>query len=73
MYSKDFLHFYHPDQLYSYHSLAKGAFDETKMVTCCVKGYSNQSRLNKNISGHKIPDEERKAIRDKDNCQTGLT
>ena len=37
---------------------------ETKMVTCCVKGCWNQSRLNKNVSYHKIPDEEKKDIRD---------
>ena len=34
------------------------------MVTCCVKGCSNQSRLNSNVSYHKIPGEERKDIRD---------
>ena len=35
-----------------------------KMVTCCVKDCSDQSRLNKNVSYHKIPDEERKDTRD---------
>ena len=34
------------------------------MVTCCVKGCSNQSRLNKNVLYHKIPGQERKDIRD---------
>ena len=34
------------------------------MVTYCVKGCSNQSRLNKNVSYHKIPAQERKDIRD---------
>ena len=34
------------------------------MVTCCVKGCSNQSRLNKNGLHHKIPGQERKDIRD---------
>ena len=34
------------------------------MVTCCVKGCSNQSRLNKNVSYHKIPGQERKDVRD---------
>ena len=37
-----------------------GTFDETKLVTCRVKGCSNQSRLNKNVVCHKIPGEERK-------------
>ena len=31
---------------------------------CTVKGCSNQSRLNKNVSYHKIPGKERKDIRD---------
>ena len=31
---------------------------------CTVKGCSNQSRLNKNVSYHKIPGHERKDIRD---------
>ena len=34
------------------------------MVTCCVKGCSNQSRLNKSLSYHKIPGQKRKDIRD---------
>ena len=34
------------------------------MVTCCVKGCSKQLRLNKNVSYHKIPGQERKDIRD---------
>ena len=34
------------------------------MVTCCVKGCSNQSRLNKNVSYHKITGPGRKDIRD---------
>ena len=34
------------------------------MVTCCVKGCSNQSRLNKSISCHKLPGQGRKYIRD---------
>ena len=34
------------------------------MVNRCVKGSSNQSRLNKNVSYIKIPDQERKDIRD---------
>ena len=33
------------------------------MVTCCVKGCSNQSRLNKNVSYNKIPGQERKDIK----------
>ena len=33
-------------------------------MTCNVKGCSNQSRLNKNVSYHKIPDQERKDVRD---------
>ena len=41
----------------------KGTVDETKMVTCCVKDCSNQSKLNKNISYHKILGVERKDIR----------
>ena len=45
---------------FSDQNLAKGSFDETKMVTCCVKGYSNQERLNKNVSYHKVLGEERK-------------
>lgn len=36
------------------HSLAKGTFDRTKSFTCCVNGYSNQSRLNKNVAYPKI-------------------
>ena len=48
--------------MYSGHGLAKGLFIETNMVTCCVKGFSNQSRLNKNVSYHKIPGQERKDI-----------
>ena len=40
--------------------LSKGTFDETKMVTCCAKGYSNLSRLNKNVSHNKVLGEERK-------------
>ena len=31
---------------------------------CTVKGCSNQSRLNKNVSCHKIPGQERKDVRD---------
>ena len=34
------------------------------MVTCCLKDCSNQSRLNKHVSYHKIPGEEGKDIRD---------
>ena len=34
------------------------------MITYCVKGCSNQSRLSKNASCHKIPGQERKDIRD---------
>ena len=34
------------------------------MVTYCVKGCSNQSRLNKNVSYQKIPGQETKDIRD---------
>ena len=34
------------------------------MVTCCVKGCSNQSGLNKNVGYHKIPGQERRDIRD---------
>ena len=34
------------------------------MIIYCVKGCSNQSRLNKNTSSHKIPGQERKDIRD---------
>ena len=34
------------------------------MVTRCVKGCSNQSRLNKSVSYHKIPGQKRKDIRD---------
>ena len=64
VYLKNFLHFYNSDQLYSYHRLAKGTFDEIKMVTSSVKECSNQSRLNQNVSYHKILDEERKDIRD---------
>ena len=37
------------------HNLAKGTFDEPKM-----KGYSNQSRLSKNVSYHKVLGEDRK-------------
>ena len=37
-------------ELFSDYSLAKGTFDETKMATCCVKGCSSRSKLNKNIS-----------------------
>ena len=33
-------------------------------MTCKVKGCSNQSRLNKNVSYHKISGHERKDIRD---------
>ena len=45
------------------------------MVTCCVKGCLNQSRLNKNVSYHKIPCQERRYKRclDKGNCLTSLT
>ena len=50
--------------MYSGHSLGKRTFDETKMVTCCVKGCSNQSRLSKDVSNHKIPGQERKGIGD---------
>ena len=32
------------------------------MVTYCVEGCSNQSRLNRNVSYHEIPDQERKDI-----------
>ena len=39
-------------------------FDETKMILCYVKGCSNQSRLNKNVTYHKIPEQDRKDIRD---------
>ena len=39
---------------FSDHNLAKGTFNKTKMVTCCVKGCSNQSRLNTNVSYHKL-------------------
>ena len=34
------------------------------MITCCIKGCSNQSRLNKSLSYHKIPGQKRKDIRD---------
>ena len=34
------------------------------MVTYCVKGCSNQSRLNKNVSYLKIPGQERNDMRD---------
>ena len=34
------------------------------MLTCSVKGCSNQSRLNKNVSYYKILSQERKDIRD---------
>ena len=44
-------------------NLAKGTFGETKMITCCVKGFSSQSRLSKNVFYHKIPGQERKDIR----------
>ena len=56
MISANFLHPYHSD--YPGHSLAKGNFDETKMVSCRAKTCSNQSRLNK-ISG-----KEKKEIKD---------
>ena len=46
------------------HGLAKATCVETNMFTCCVKGCSNQSRLNKIVSYHKIPGQERKDIRD---------
>ena len=32
------------------------------MITCCVKGCSNQSRLNKKVSYHKIPIELREKL-----------
>ena len=60
----NFLHPYHSDKLYSDHSLVKVTFHDTKMVHCCVKDCSNQSRLNKNVSYQKILDEKRKEIRD---------
>ena len=63
LFGANFLHPYHSDQLYSGHSLAKGTFHETRMVTCYMKGCSNQSRLNKNVSYHKIPGQERKDIK----------
>ena len=50
--------------MYSGHSVAKGTFVKTKMVTCCVKDCSNQSRFNKNVSYNEIPGQERKDIRD---------
>ena len=34
------------------------------MITYCVKGCSNQSRLSKNASCHKTPGQERKDVRD---------
>ena len=34
------------------------------MITCCVKGCSNQSRLNKRISCNRLPDKRRKDKRD---------
>lgn len=46
------------------HSLAKGNFAKTKMLTCCVNCCSNQSRLNKNICYYTIRGKERKDIRD---------
>ena len=30
------------------------------MITCCVKGCSNQSRLNKSVSCNRLPDKRRK-------------
>ena len=64
LFGVNFLHPYDSDKLYSGHSFAKGTFDETKLFTCCVKVFSNQSRSNKNLSYHKIPDQERKKTRD---------
>ena len=64
LFGVNFLHPYYSDKLYSGHSFAKGTFDETKMFTRCVKVCSNQSRSNKNLSYHKIPDQEKKKTRD---------
>ena len=44
-------------------SLAKGTFDKAKIVTYCVNGYSNHSRLNKNVSYQKIRGKDRKDIK----------
>ena len=48
---------------FSDRSLAKGNFDETKMVTCIVKDCSNDWSLNKNVFYHKIPGEEGKDLK----------
>ena len=41
---------------YVYHPLAKRTFSTTKMVTCCLKSCSNQLKLHKNVSCHKMLD-----------------
>ena len=47
---------------FSAQNLANRTVDvnQKKMVTCCVKGCLNQSKLNKNVSYHKVLGEERK-------------
>ena len=57
------LHPYRSDSLYSGYKLAKGTFDKTKMAPWCVAVCSNQSRLSKNVSYHKIPGQESKDVR----------
>ena len=41
---------------YVYHPLAKRTFSTTKMLTCCLKSCSNQLKLHKNVSCHKMLD-----------------